>query len=59
MHLAQRELSSCIAAVTKLYGPEQARLAPEDGSTNQSSWTAPLDRKPEIGARSRSRRRLD
>lgn len=30
MHLAQRELSSCIAAVTKLYGPEQARLAPED-----------------------------
>jgi hypothetical protein len=29
-HLAERELSSFIAAVTKLYGPEQARLSAED-----------------------------
>jgi hypothetical protein len=29
-HLAERELSSFIAAVTKLYGPEQAKLAAED-----------------------------
>lgn len=26
-HLAERELSSFVSAVTKLYGPEQARLA--------------------------------
>jgi hypothetical protein len=30
VHLAERELSSFIAAVTKLYGPEQARLSAED-----------------------------
>jgi hypothetical protein len=29
-HLAERELSSFIAAVTKLYGPEQAKLSAED-----------------------------
>jgi hypothetical protein len=29
-HLAERELSSFIAAVTKLYGSEQARLSAED-----------------------------
>jgi hypothetical protein len=29
-HLAERELSSFIAAVTNLYGPEQARLSAED-----------------------------
>jgi hypothetical protein len=28
--LAERELSSFIAAVTELYGPEQARVAAED-----------------------------
>ncbi len=28
--LAERELSSFMAAVTKLYGPEQGRLAAED-----------------------------
>jgi hypothetical protein len=28
--LAERELSSYIAAVTKLYGPEQARISAED-----------------------------
>ena len=28
--LAERELSSFIAAVTELYGPEQARLSAED-----------------------------
>ena len=30
MHLAERELSSFMAAVTKLYGPEQARSSAED-----------------------------
>ena len=29
-HLAERELSSFIAAVTTLYGPEQAKLSAED-----------------------------
>ena len=29
-HLAERELSSFVAAVSKLYGPEQARLSAED-----------------------------
>lgn len=30
VHLAERELSSFMAAVTKLYGPEQARVSGED-----------------------------
>jgi hypothetical protein len=30
MYLAERELSSFIAAVTELYGPEQARLSRND-----------------------------
>jgi hypothetical protein len=29
-HLAERELSSFVAAVTKMYGPEQARLSAQD-----------------------------
>ena len=29
-HLAERELSAFISAVTKLYGPEQARISAED-----------------------------
>ncbi len=29
MHLAERELCSFLAAVTELYGPEQARLSAE------------------------------
>ena len=29
-HLAERELSSFLSAVTKLYGPEQAALAAQD-----------------------------
>jgi len=29
-HLAERELSSFIAAVTEFYGPEQARMSAED-----------------------------
>ena len=30
VHLAERELSSFITAVTKLYGPEQAKLSADD-----------------------------
>lgn len=30
MHLAEHELSAFIAAVTELFGPEQARLSAED-----------------------------
>jgi hypothetical protein len=30
MHLAERELSSFMTAVTNLYGPDQARLSAED-----------------------------
>ena len=30
VHLAERELSSFIAAVTNLYGPEQAKRSAED-----------------------------
>jgi len=29
-HLAERELSSFVATVSQLYGPEQARLSAED-----------------------------
>jgi hypothetical protein len=29
MHLAERELSSFVAAVTELYGPEQAQISAE------------------------------
>jgi len=29
-HLAERELSSFIAAVTKLFGPDQAKLSAKD-----------------------------
>jgi len=29
-HLAERELSSFVAAVTKLFGPDEARVAAED-----------------------------
>jgi len=59
MHLAERELSSFMAAVTKLYGQSRPDLRQRIGSTNQNSWTVRLDLKPEIGVRSRSRRRLD
>ena len=59
MHLAERELSSFIAAVTKLYGAEQARLQQRTGSTNRSLWTVRLNLKSEIGARLGSRRRRD
>ena len=57
-YLAERELSSFIAAVTKLFGPEQAKLSATIGSTNRNSWTARLDLNIEIGERSRSRLRL-
>ena len=30
MHLAERELSAFISAVTELFGPEQAKLSTED-----------------------------
>ena len=30
MHMAERELGAFLSAVTKLFGPEQARLAAED-----------------------------
>jgi hypothetical protein len=30
IHLAERELGSFVAAVTEMYGPEQARLSAED-----------------------------
>jgi hypothetical protein len=29
-HLAERELSSFVAAITKLFGPDEARVAAED-----------------------------
>lgn len=35
-YLAEPELSSFIAAVTELYGPEQARLSDMTGSRNWS-----------------------
>lgn len=30
VHLGERELSSFVSAVTKVYGPEQARLSAQD-----------------------------
>jgi hypothetical protein len=58
MLLAERELSSFIAAVTMLYGLEQPGFQRRIGLTNRTLWTARLDLKPEIGDLSRPRRRL-
>lgn len=40
-HLAERELSSFIAAVTELYGPEQARLSGNDWLDESDSMDSP------------------
>lgn len=42
MHLAERELSSFIAAVEKLYGPEQAKLSAEDWLEESQLRDCPL-----------------
>ena len=39
--LAERELSSFIAAVTELYGPEQARLSEKDWLDESDSMDRP------------------
>jgi len=54
--LAERELSSFIAAVRELYGPVRRDLPRRTGWTNQTSWIARLDLTSGIGARSRSQR---
>jgi len=41
-HLAERELWSFIAAVTKLYGPEQARISAEDWLDESDLMDSPL-----------------
>ena len=40
-HLAERELSSFISAVTQLYGPEQARLSENDWLDEADSMDTP------------------
>ena len=40
-HLAERELSSFIAAVTELYGPEQARISAKDWLVESDSIDIP------------------
>ena len=40
-HLAERELSSFIAAVTRLYGPEQASLSAKDWLDESDSMDIP------------------
>ena len=40
-HIAERELSSFIAAVTELYGPQQAGLAAEDWLTESELMDTP------------------
>jgi hypothetical protein len=40
-HLAEREFSSFISAVTRLYGPEQARLSVEDWLTESELIDSP------------------
>lgn len=40
-HLAERELSSFIAAVTELYGSEQARLSEKDWLDESDSMDTP------------------
>ena len=40
-HLAERELSSFIAAVTKSYGPEQAKLSTQDWLDESSLMDSP------------------
>ena len=58
-HVAERELFSFIAAVTELYGPEQAKLAASDWLDQSDLMDSPPDLRSEIGARSRSRHLLD
>ena len=40
-HLAERELSSFLAAVRELYGPEQSRLAEKDWLDESELMSAP------------------
>ena len=40
-HLAERELSSFIAAVTQLYGPEQASISAKDWLDESDSMDTP------------------
>ena len=40
-HLAERELSSFIEAVTELYGPEQARVSARDWLDESDSMDSP------------------
>jgi hypothetical protein len=63
-HLAERELSSFISAVTELYGPEQARLSEKDWldeselMDTQSSSTCPDWRTVTIAASARLANRV-
>jgi hypothetical protein len=65
MHLAERELTSFLAAVTELYGPEQARLAADDwlDELTTTSNSSPSDdrrwRAVTIAAASRLAKRLN
>ncbi len=62
---ADREFSAFIGAVTKLYGPEQARLSAEDWldeakETDSPPWSADRDwRAVTIAASARLANRLD
>ena len=40
-HLAERELASFLAAVTKLYGPNQAKLSAEDWLEESETMDSP------------------
>jgi len=63
--LAERELSSFVSAVTKLYGPEQARLSAQDWLNESQSidsppWSAERNwRAVTIAASARLAARLD
>jgi hypothetical protein len=55
--LAERELSSFIAAATNCMVQNRPGSQHRTGSTNRTLWTARLDRKSEIGVPSQSRHR--
>ncbi len=57
-HVAERELSSFMAAVKELYGPEEASLSANDWLDESELMDSRLDRRCETGALSPSRLRL-
>jgi len=58
-YLAERELSSFIAAVTELYGPEQARLSEKDWLDESELMDVRRCLRTDSGEQSQSQPQLD